>query len=276
MDTTSKADNQAIKTNSKEKEQTLLYKYLDMNGAKCMLYYKTLQYTNALKLNDPFDCHPGLIDFSKITSEQAYPWGKEDTISLKINPYERYRERAWICCLSKIFDSILMWSYYNGHAGVCIGLDKEKIEAHLRSVNCTMADIGMSGEPFHDVIYRDVIKKTDFFAHNNADFFYYQMLTKAKDWEHEQEVRMIVLDPYPWHQYLTFEPEDENEVIHYKEIRTGLSLSGECFAALYLGVNIKPKDKDTIVKLCNELNPDMQIYQMSVNPDAFKLDFDLI
>lgn len=276
IDTPSKADNQANKINSKEKEQSLLYKYLDINGAKCMLYYRNLQYTNALKLNDPFDCHPGLIDFSKITPEQAYPWGKEGTISLKINPYERYRERAWICCLSKVFDSILMWSYYNGHAGVCIGLDKKKIEDHLRSVNCTMADIGMNVGPFHDVVYRDIIKKPDFFAHNNVNFFYYQMLTKAKDWEHEQEVRMIILDPYPSHQYLLFEPEDENEEIHYKEIRTGLSLGGDCFAAIYLGVNIKPKDKETIIKLCNELNSDMRVYQMSVNPNAFKLDFELI
>ena len=40
-----------------------LYKYLDFNGGLMMLYYSDLQFTNATQLNDPFDCHPSLIDF---------------------------------------------------------------------------------------------------------------------------------------------------------------------------------------------------------------------
>ena len=41
-----------------------LYKYLDFNGGLMMLHYGNLQFTNATQLNDPFDCHPSLIDFS--------------------------------------------------------------------------------------------------------------------------------------------------------------------------------------------------------------------
>jgi hypothetical protein len=107
-------------------KQPILFKYLDANGAKAMLYHSNIQFTNATKLNDPFDCHPGLIDFSKIPLERAKTWGREDTILLDADPYRRNQERAWICCLSKVFDSILMWSYYNNHKGVCIGLDIEK------------------------------------------------------------------------------------------------------------------------------------------------------
>lgn len=40
-----------------------LYKYLDFNGGLMMLHYGNLQFTNATQLNDPFDCHPSLIDF---------------------------------------------------------------------------------------------------------------------------------------------------------------------------------------------------------------------
>ena len=52
----------------------LLYKYLDINGAIMMLYYINLMYANATTFNDPFDCHPSLIDFSKVPSEKCKIW----------------------------------------------------------------------------------------------------------------------------------------------------------------------------------------------------------
>lgn len=45
-------------------EAVKLYKYLDFTGGLMMLHYSNLQFTNATQLNDPFDCHPSLIDFS--------------------------------------------------------------------------------------------------------------------------------------------------------------------------------------------------------------------
>ena len=42
----------------------ILYKYLDITGAKCMIGNSNLQFTNATQLNDPFDCHPKLFDYS--------------------------------------------------------------------------------------------------------------------------------------------------------------------------------------------------------------------
>lgn len=38
----------------------ILYKYLDIVGAKSMIGNRNLQFTNASQLNDPFDCHPKL------------------------------------------------------------------------------------------------------------------------------------------------------------------------------------------------------------------------
>ena len=40
---------------------THLYKYLDFQGWLKMLENSNLQFTNATQLNDPFDCHPALI-----------------------------------------------------------------------------------------------------------------------------------------------------------------------------------------------------------------------
>ena len=42
----------------------ILYKHLDIEGAKCMIGNSNLQFTNATQLNDPFDCHPKLFDYS--------------------------------------------------------------------------------------------------------------------------------------------------------------------------------------------------------------------
>lgn len=246
--------------------QSVLFKYLDIQGAKAMLNKSNIQFTNATKLNDPFDCHPALIDFFKITPEQSYPWGKEDTISLKINPYERNRDEAWICCLSKVFDSILMWSYYNQHKGVCIGLDIEKVKKCI--LRCMP---GFIVSPDCEVVYRDIIDKPDYFA-GFQDFFHYQMCTKAKAWEHEQEVRMFILKPSLF-MALPYEPKNEYKIIDWKEFRSYPPISGECFSVIYLGVNIGKEDKEEIIECGRKLNPDIQIYQMIVNSEAFKLDF---
>ena len=38
------------------------------------------------------------------------------------------RNSTWLCSLSKVKDSILMWSHYcHNHEGVCIGLDLDKV-----------------------------------------------------------------------------------------------------------------------------------------------------
>lgn len=100
-------------------EQKILYKYLDVNGGKAMLSNHNLQFTNAAKFNDPFDCHPSLIDFSNVPPELCKVWDEETIKKLQSDKYRRLRERAWVCSLSKVNDSLLMWSYYTYHTGIC-------------------------------------------------------------------------------------------------------------------------------------------------------------
>jgi len=58
--------------------ETRLYKYLDANGGLEMLKHSNLQFTNATKLNDPFDCHPALVDFSNVPKEACKGWTADD------------------------------------------------------------------------------------------------------------------------------------------------------------------------------------------------------
>ena len=59
----------------------ILYKYLDITGAKCMIGNSNLQFTNATQLNDPFDCHPSLIDHERMVDKNlqgiSKQWQKE-------------------------------------------------------------------------------------------------------------------------------------------------------------------------------------------------------
>ena len=245
----------------------ILYKYLDIVGAKCMIGNKNLQFTNASQLNDPFDCHPKLLDYSNVPKAERSEhipdeWMKE----IKENKALNLRNDTWLCSLSKVNDSILMWSHYcYNHKGVCIGLDIEKV---LESVPPTFGEIYLSPEVLA-VEYQDIIKRPNGYT----ETFTYQWQTKAKEWEYEQEVRLVMPNPSPM--YAAFTSEQFNhpkEIWDWREIHHYLPLKGECFESIYFGVNIDKDEKEKIIHYAHkELNPQIKLYQMSVDADAFRL-----
>ena len=86
----------------------ILYKYLDINGAKCMIGNQNLQFTNASQLNDPFDCHPKLIDYSNVPESKLQGWiPKEWWMEKEENEALNLRNETWLCSLSKVYDSFL-------------------------------------------------------------------------------------------------------------------------------------------------------------------------
>lgn len=242
----------------------LLYKYLDVNGAKMMLQSSNLMYANATTFNDPFDCHPSLIDFSNVPVDAHRGWPADVIEGIESNRHINYRNDLWICSLSKVYNSILMWSYYNKHEGVCIGLNMDKV------AKCIDVRYGMMATPYgRDVQYRDVVNKPNYYR-DRDDFFNYHVYTKAKAWEHEQEVRLFIYKPSPMFMSLLPFQHDRNEFDH-KEIRTFVRLSAECFESIYLGVKIDTGVKEDIIKLAKKLNPDIKVYQMHVNSSSFSV-----
>ena len=242
----------------------LLYKYLDVNGATMMLYHSNLMYANATTFNDPFDCHPGLIDFSNVPPEECKGWIPKIVEDLRTNRHENYRNDLWICCLSKVYDSLLMWSYYNKHEGVCIGLNMDNVAKHIDARYGFM--VTARGK---EVEYRDIIEKPVCRSFH-GDYFDYQVFTKAKAWGHEQEVRLYVYKPSPmFFRLLPFQKDKQDFDI--KEVRTFIELGPECFDSIYLGVKVSPEDKAEIIQYAKKLNPDIKIYQMEIDPDAFRV-----
>ena len=252
-------------------ETIKLYKYLDAEGGLLMLSNGNIQFTNATKLNDPFDCHPSLIDFSQVPTERAKTWGKEAIMDLESNRFENNRDNTWLCSLSKNYDSLLMWSYYNCHKGICIGIDIEKADKYLSRIRGTII---LSYIKF-EVQYKDIIEKPDFFK-REEDLWTYQLSTKGKVWEHEQEVRLVIVDPSRVTPYYVPKEFDKKEIVDYKEIRFVPKIGGECFNSVYLGVNIDDDIKTQIINTAKEQNPEIKIYQMKADANAFKLQTEQI
>ena len=254
-----------------------LYKYLDVDGGLAMLSNSNIQFTNATRLNDPFDCHPSLIDFSNVPEERKRVWGQKLIMKAESNRYENYRNDTWVCSLSKVNNSLLMWSYYSNHQGVCIGLNMEKTRKRLSNILCSK----FIGALEFDVQYKQIIEKPDYFKHKNGfDLLKYQLSTKAKEWEHEQEVRLVLINPtqaiIPNHSCmvtmaLPYEPKDKTKAVDWREVRAYHKIDGECFESVYLGVNIDEDKREQIIEVAKNLNPEIKIYQMKVDADAFGL-----
>ena len=245
--------------------ETILYKYLDANGGLMMLYYGTLMFTNATQLNDPFDCRPAYIDIPKDAIPHYRGLPSKVVSDLEYNKGLNQRDKTYICSLSKVHDSILMWSYYSKNTGICIGLNMENTRKYYDRM------IGLIiGCHEYEVQYKDIINGHDT-SNDSNDLFCHIFATKAKEWQHEQEVRIVSYDP--WSEYMRLLPgqDDNDDPIPWKTVRAFLDIGGECFESVYLGVNISKKDKDNIIKVAHKCNPDIKLYQMTIDPRSFKL-----
>ena len=253
----------------------ILYKYLTIDGAEWMLgmrkerEYPNLQFTNATQLNDPFDCHPNLVDFSDMPITDIFlSKGKCEKLASLL------RKNTWLCSLSKRFNTLLMWSHYcSNHQGICIGLNMKNVKAYLPVI--FLGTIG-GGEPLElNVDYQNVIKRPQTY-HSSVNPWYYQLQTKAKDWKYEKEVRLVIEN----HRYLFGTSLDHNVVRYngrnivseWKEIHHYVELSPECFESIYFGVNTNPDEKAKIIKHMRNLNPHIKLYQMRVDENAFRLN----
>lgn len=248
----------------------ILYKYLDIVGAKYMIWNQNLQFTNASQLNDPFDCHPKLMDFSNVPKDMLHGWISEEWwIEKEENDALNLRNDTWLCSLSKVNNSLLMWSHYcNNHRGVCIGLDIDKV---LESVPPLFGTIYL--EPFVlEVQYRNIIERPSAY-YSAKDIFNYQWSVKAKEWEYEQEVRLVIPSPSAiYAAYTQQQAKQKKKIWDWREIHHYLPLKGDCFESIYFGININQTDKEKIMEYAHKkLNSFVNFYQMQVDDEAFRL-----
>ena len=231
-----------------------------------MIGNRNLQFTNATQLNDPFDCHPKLIDYSNVPDSKVQGWPSKDWWAMKDElDATNLRNDTWLCSLSKTNDSLLMWSHYcYNHKGICIGLNIYEVK---KSVPPLFSPLVI------DVQYQDIIERPDAYS-SEIDRYRYQWGTKAKDWEYEREVRLVMPKPSPMYAALTSQQAKQTKEIWdwRDEIHHYLHLPKECFDSIYFGISIEQPEKEKIIQYVRtELNPQIKLYQMEVDENAFRL-----
>lgn len=196
-----------------------VYKYLPPERAS---YFDDalLRFTPPGALNDPFECFPALIDevvkqaleyletkvFARdsvgndrgerrkmertrkkeIAQKIQALKNDPDLFAQGIHDYaaESINGRLGILSLSRRWDSSLMWSHYtNCHQGFCIGFDRN---------HSFFADSARPRSDFRPVIYshrRPTLTRMRTSPDDNKII----LSTKSKDWEYEEEERVIAL-----------------------------------------------------------------------------------
>lgn len=182
--------------------QKIIYKYVDLQTAVNKILMPDalkIKFSNPEKFNDPFDCHEGLINFTKTDNEDVKEFLNYNSQTLdrknrrfitrqtnqKKNTIKFFREKKDIykvCCFSKNYNNPLMWAHYaNKHAGVCIGYSFPILPENFRIYNVT---------------YRKNILPIDIEVDEDR-VMYYWLTNKAIYWKYEEEVRAITKDNFP-------------------------------------------------------------------------------
>ena len=112
---------------------------------------------------------------------------------------------------------------------------------------------------------------------NAMGLFNYQWQTKVKEWEYEQEVRLVMSKPCAMYAALTPEQAKHPKERKWTEIHHYMPLKGECLDSIYFGVNTDEQEKEKIIQFVRKkLNPHINLYQMRIDADAFKLQPEFI
>ena len=102
-----------------------------------------------------------------------------------VNRYKSQDKHYGIYCLSRVWDSILMWSHYaNFHQGFVVGFNYEKLSKYDHNLN-----IG-------DIVYDLNFPEINPMEHYSSDIYMAnamikEVFTKHKDWVYEKEIRLF-------------------------------------------------------------------------------------
>lgn len=195
-------------------------------------YYTTHSFDNSdnkFLYNHANETGKAILDITKILKEN----GKKDMIknienfNNLIGIEKLHNGEAMICCLSKRFDNILMWSHYaNSHRGFCVeySTDSNKFREYI-----------------YPVCYLDKLYDATHLLLGIGAFKKPNLLCKSKEWEYEDEWRLCL-----WKNELKklFEEyNDEEKII----IDLGVKVK-----KIYLGVECSEKSEQAITSIAEK------------------------
>ncbi|EHY8704891.1 DUF2971 domain-containing protein [Vibrio cholerae] len=187
-----------------------LYKYVPFSdGAKAIIRDGTLKFSSRLEFNDPFDCiarfnkkktlnelskrEPilrGIMKNRNLSVEERFRAKKiaanEMSKLIESNYFDSMADQLGICCLSKVYDNILMWSHYaDKHQGIVIEFSTEQ----LHEKNSHNSEYSLLG---FDVDYSPTMPEVGNVLVNDFERDVKPLIfTKAIDWKYEEEFRVV-------------------------------------------------------------------------------------
>ena len=253
-----------------------LYKYKSIDDnrreySSCIFTHNELYFCVPEDFNDPFDC--------KFQLSLSGPKSKRKQFSEKIlKQHHRHLNRQgrratfrregknviqpefedatrdlmfqelnkWgICCLSKVNHDILMWSHYgNAHRGFCLefSTQQEQILFGVELPTEIAVPLPVKYSPQYPIVNPIVGKEMN-----------ETLLTKAKQWEYEQEWRIIT----PQHTGL-------------------LAFPAQCLTGIIFGCRMSEEHKKLIRAWCRDRQPSITYYQARQSPNSYRLHIDEI
>lgn len=267
------------------------YKYYSYEGLKATLERGTRLWTYALSLPDPLSRSVNIkwdfggfqeitvacvrkqdnpyqknlgIDYQKFLDKMTAGTLQPDKFvrDLKESFNEeiaRLRLQALLCCFSQNKHSLPMWACYaENHRGGLIKFGNlEKTNSPLQEASKVnyqnerpKCKLTRAIEAADDRYMQEALRKT--------------LLTKAQDWQHEDEWRVIHLES----------AEEAPEAI--ASDTEMLPFAKEEVTAVYLGADMPQEHRSAIMELLGEQYPWAEIYQAHPQEKSLTLDFKLI
>lgn len=236
-----------------------IFRYRNFQRGFEMIDNQELFLSKPSALNDPFDCYEGLIKF-KVTKEfikneirpmmklkgftRAMSKKMESEISLhhSLTIYDEffksYKDNFGVCCFSWKYDNIVLWANYSGnHTGICLGFN-----------GLSPVKTGLYG--IFPVYYTSEIKKYTFTSFEDEGYWQHWLMTKAKDWEYEDEVRLI--------------SKSHNGILKFPK---------ENLTEIFLGLSITDENKEKVIEslIRNNYSDKTKLYRMAIDKKSFSL-----
>ncbi len=199
----------------------------------------------------------------KIKKSVLYKAEKEEIQKLKNDPIHREKEKqkfikGWedtlknqckVISLSRTHNNLLMWAHYaKEHKGFVVKFDFKDLGVSLRKKIKT---------EIRNVIYSDKLIELQ---HKSVSFdFSGEILcTKSKDWEYEQETRILIA----------------SEGMHPNN--AFININSLVINEIFLGLRMEEKDKKKICDICrnNEAFKHIKIMQAKRSMTKYELDFE--
>lgn len=246
-------------------EPDVLYKYCMFNEYTEKIFtHNEIYFSTPDEFNDPFDSKPRHICEGKEKQIESYfyehyrkkcPDRSEEEILSHVKKFvrdrsalqkvleesiERLRKKLGICCFSEKRDNILMWAHYaNQHTGFCLEFDIDN--DFFRPITCAIK-----------VEYDAILPVLNILELGNypRKELGRKLLTKANDWEYEQEWRIVDHKKGPGIQNF---PED--------------ALSG-----VILGCRISEENKENVFRWCMKRKHPPTLYEAREKQREFGLD----